>query len=167
MKFPYLLFLSFLLFNCSLFAQKKETYFHFYGDVRLEHEKGKKVTVSLYDGNELVSSFVTGWKGRFAVDVSSDKHYTLVFEKEGFVSKSVIIDTRDLPEKQIIQGGFAFDINLIKKEEGINYALMDFPITLISYHKRGRSLEYNKNYTLKMLIIQNEVIADGTLSPRY
>lgn len=154
-----LILLSILFTNIST-AGEGSSYFGFKGKVFLADDKGGKVTVSLYDGNKKISSYVTGASGKFIVDLFKDRHYTLQFSKEGYVTKRVIIDTGVNPKDALGVKEFKFDIGLIKEESDKDYSELDFPITIIEFEKSKREFVYNKKYTNYMLDVQDRVLRD-------
>lgn len=151
--------ITFLLVQSFLQAQDPQYLYGFYGRVAVDEEKGIGVTVNLYDGNTMISSYKTKKNAKFAIDAPENKHYTLEFVKEGFVTKRVIINTKLLPENRIEEKDFAFDVYMIQEKEGVDYSILDFPIALIEYRKSVRAFDYNKKYTRKMRDVQNEVVA--------
>ena len=169
MKLKYFLVILFTVLSTSSFAQDKsgeddETYYTFYGRIFLENAKGNGVTVKLYDDNTLISTYKTDKKAKFTIGAPSAKHYTVVFEKEGFVPKKVIINTKKVYQSKGNVEDFDFNVYLIKEEVDIDYSILDFPIALIEYKKSIKGFDYNKKYTRQMHKLQNKVIADGFAS---
>ena len=166
MKFKTFLLILFSVLTTASFAQDKSSeddgsLYVFYGRIFLENARGNGVTVRLYDDNSLISSYNTDKKGKFTLGAPSAKHYTLEFEKDGFVTKRVIINTRKVYLAKGRVEDFDFNVYLIKEEIDVDYSILDFPIALIEYKKSIKSFDYNKKYTRQMHKIQNQVIAEG------
>ncbi|MBL4708937.1 MAG: hypothetical protein JKY48_10920 [Flavobacteriales bacterium] len=163
MLYRFVLLIIFFLSAIQLNAQskKKEKQYDFYGRVFLENAKGENITVRLYDDNEVISEYNTDKNGKFAVGAPKLKHYTLEFEKAGFVTKRMIINTRKVLTSKNRVEDFDFNVYLIEELENVNYSILDFPIALIEYKKSIKGFDYNKKYTRQMHKIQNEVIANG------
>lgn len=166
MKFKVCVFVLLSFMSIVSFAQDKsgsddEMYYTFYGRIFLENAKGNGVVVRLYDNNTLISTYKTDKKGKFTIGAPSAKHYTLEFEKNGFVTKRVIINTKKVYLSKGNIDDFDFNVHLIKQEEDIDYSILDFPIALIEYNKSIKGFDYNKKYTRQMHKIQNKVVADG------
>lgn len=132
--------------------------FSFAGKVFLGSDNGESVTISLYDNNKKISSYQTSKNGKFVIDAERNKHYTIQFNKEGFITKRLIIDT--YVDEQYATGikTFKFDVELIKKEEGKNYAILDFPIAIIEFLYISKEFSYNQKYTEAMLEVQDDIL---------
>ena len=143
-------------------AQVGSSLFGFEGRVYLEGNKGKAVSITLYDNNKKISTYETTRSGKFILDIERNKHYTVVFEKEGFLAKSVIIKTYANPNEVVDVEVFKFDMNLDKKEFGVNYSQLDFPVTMIEFERLKGEFDYNKEYTENMIELQNEYIEKQT-----
>ena len=143
-------------------AQVGSSLFGFEGRVYLDGDKGKNVSITLYDNNKKVSSYETNRSGKFFLDIERNKHYTVVFKKEGFLAKRVIIKTHAKPNEVADVEAFKFDMNLEKKEFGVNYAQLDFPVTMIEFERLKGEFDYNKEYTENMIKIQEKYLEKQT-----
>jgi len=152
--------LVFIMFTFLSFAhaQVGSSLFGFEGRVYLEEDKGKKVNISLYENNIKVSSYHTNYTGKFVLDIERNKHYTVIYEKEGYLAKSIIIKTHAKPNEAANVEVFKFDVILDKKESGVNYSQFDFPVTMIEFKKLLGQFDYNKEYTANMLIFHNKLL---------
>ena len=130
----------------------------------LENAKGGEVTVNLYDDNTVISTFTTEKNARFAIDAPIAKHYTVELVKEGFVTKRVIINTKQVYKSKERVEDFDFNVHLIHEEQEVDYSILDFPMALIEYKKSIKGFEYNKKYTRQMHKPQNKLIAEGFAS---
>tara|TARA_R110002096_G_scaffold136909_7_gene289862 strand:+ start:44891 stop:45394 length:504 start_codon:yes stop_codon:yes gene_type:complete len=150
-------FLLSFLFG-SLIAQNGSSLLPFSGKIFTESKKDNKVTVKLYDGNKLVSSYETKANGKFIMDLERNKKYTVEFSQTAYVTKRISIDTKVNPKEVELLKEFKFDVDLIKEEEGINYSNLDFPIALIEFEKHSGQFDYNKAYTENMLKEQERIL---------
>lgn len=159
MKYLKTYFLLISIFFSFLAIGQGSSFFGFKGKVFLEDDKGCEVTISLYDGNKKISSYVTGSSGRFIVDLYKNRHYTLQFAKEDYVTKRILIDTKVLnPSDAIGVKEFKFDVSLIKEDSELDYSELDFPIAIIEFENSQREFVYNVNYTNRMLGIQDQIL---------
>jgi hypothetical protein len=142
----------------STFAGEGSSLFGFKGKVMLEDSNGKKVIVNLYDGNKKVSSYETGANGKFLLDISRNRHYTLEFVKIGYVTKRIIIDTKVNHRDAVGVKEFKFDIELFKMVPGYDYSDLDFPITILEFEKTKKEFVYNQKYTNQMLDMQDNIL---------
>lgn len=147
-----------VVFSLSVLAQKEESVFSFAGKVYLGTEKGEDVKISLFDNNKKISSYKTAKNAKFIIDVERNKHYTIQFEKKGYITKRLIIDTYVNERDAMGVKTFKFDVELFKEEKGKNYAILDFPIAIIEFNHISKEFSYNQKYTKSMLDVQDDVL---------
>lgn len=150
-------FLSILFLASLAMAQGEKRILRFGGNVYDNSEKAENVTVSLYDGNYLVSEDVTSRNGKFSIDLAKNKHYTVQFDKEGYMTKRIVIDTELGSDGKENVKTFKFDVGLIKRESGKDYSILDFPIAIIKYHAESNQFFYDSKYTEHMLKAQKDI----------
>ncbi len=147
-----------ILFLASLaMAQSDKRILKFGGNVYSNNEKSEDVTVSLYEGNYLVSENKTSRSGRFSIDLAKNKHYTVQFDKDGYMTKRVVINTEIGEDGRDNVKTFKFDVGLIKRESGKDYSILDFPIAIIKYHLESNQFFYDSKYTEHMLEAQKDI----------
>lgn len=147
-----------ILFLATLaMAQSDKRVLKFGGNVFFGNDKAEGVTVSIYDGNYLVSESKTSRNGKFAVDLAKNKHYTVQFDKDGFMTKRIVIDTEIGEDGKDNVKTFKFDVGLIKRESGKDYSILDFPIAIIKYHAESNQFYYDNKYTEHMLEAQKDI----------
>jgi hypothetical protein len=111
----------------------------------------------LYDGNYLVSESKTSWNGKFSIGLAKNKHYTVQFDKDGYMTKRIVIDTEIGEDDRENVKTFKFDVGLIKRESGKDYSILDFPIAIIKYHPESNQFFYDNKYTEHMLEAQKDI----------
>lgn len=122
-------------------------------------KKLDRVTIQVYNHNELISTFHSNPKGKFEFKVPKNAYITLAFKKDNFVTKRVLFDTRTNDEK-INENVRPFDLEIVLLEhmDGIDYSDLDFPITRIEYTKKMNDYYYAKKYTEQMLKTQENIL---------
>ncbi|MEZ4937359.1 MAG: hypothetical protein R2799_07170 [Crocinitomicaceae bacterium] len=121
-----LLFIFALVLSAGLFAQ--EGVIHFTGAVKdLDGNKklaGVKVTAT--SGGAVVKSVSTSGGGSFDFTLAIGKSYKVEFEKSGYVSKYILIDTKNVNPDDLIQGqsGFQFEITIFQTVEGVDFSFL-------------------------------------------
>lgn len=126
------------------------------------HPSSKKVndvTIKVYHHNEVIHTYQNDKKGKFNFEIPKDAYITLAFEKENYITKRVLFDTRttdDSYNKDIRP--FDLEIVLLQKMEGIDYSELDFPITKIVYVKEFGEYHYAQEYTQGMLKSQEDIL---------
>jgi hypothetical protein len=122
-------------------------------------KKLDKVAIKVYNKNSLIKTFYSNKKGKFELKIPKNAYITLVFEKNNFVTKRVLFDTRT-SNKKINENVRPFDLEIVLLEhmDGIDYSDLDFPITKIQYVNKMKDYYYAAKYTTNMLKIQEDIL---------
>jgi hypothetical protein len=111
-------------------------------------------TVKLYLDNKLITTQMLKVKKKFAVLLNKNSLYTIKVEKDGYIPKTVSINTT-IPDKVEITDlfRFHFETNLISNDLSIHFDDddIDFPVALVSYGKKCDCFEFNKQYTESLI----------------
>jgi hypothetical protein len=108
--------------------------------VNEDNAKMKDVTVSLYSGNEKISS--EKWSKKFDYNLELQKYYTLELQKEGYLAKRIAISTFEGDKGA---EPFMFVMELVEAKEGREGD--DFPSALIKYEKDEGSFNFDVKYS--------------------
>lgn len=135
----------FIISFCS-FSQA-DTLVGFDGDVYIGEVKAKNVTISLYERNDVISSYTTSKNGQFVLDLERNKYYIVEFSKEGYVTKRVLIDTRIESDSLNPKDEFNFDVFLIKSKPNVDYSVLDFPMAIIQFQYNKERFDFDPKYT--------------------
>lgn len=125
------------------------------GSVTNGDDKFPGVDVVLYKGNEVVSTVQTSRSGTFKLKVQIHALYTLVFRKEGTISKLAIIDTR-IPGYAV--GGpvklspLDLSVSLIGRDRYGSTSTddLDFPFAMVAYNRVTGKFQQDMDYTMSM-----------------
>ncbi|UTW62529.1 carboxypeptidase regulatory-like domain-containing protein [bacterium SCSIO 12741] len=103
--------------------------------VTLKNRPFSQVEVKLYHGKTLLRETTTGEDGFFTLILEFDSLYHIKFRKEGYVTKLVEVDTREVPgEDQNIGYDLGmFKLDMIPRESGTNYDLYREPLARFMY----------------------------------
>lgn len=120
------------------------------GRVKLTTGTFEGVTMKLSKNGMLVEQMEMPRNGRFDFELDYQSNYLFVFEKDGYVTKQVIVDTH-VPQKLvddpdfIPHDPFTFHVNLFKPEEDVS---MEFrqPVASIKYYPDLNDFNYDTNY---------------------
>jgi hypothetical protein len=123
----------------------------FVGKIFIDGRKAKDVIVKVFDDNDCFSEYKTKNNGKFVFTADCEKHYTLQFEREGYVAKRVIVKTYKTGDLDHFTKRYKFDITLNKETEDVDYSLHDFPIAIIQIDNNLRYFKFNKRYTKNRL----------------
>jgi len=150
MKLPLLLLTIFTL-TAFMAKGKEESSLLVKGIITEKGKKSYQAEVKAYEGNDLIWSTATKPDGTFEFIVPHGKYIALIVEKEGFMSKYVIFDTRSDRMPKNVEP-YECHIDLVKESdlEGIDVSRLDFPIAIVQYDKKSRSFNHNQSYTDNM-----------------
>lgn len=110
--------------------------------------------VVIYEGNEVVGQQMTNKSGNFGFALGLGKEYAVVFSKEGFQPKSILIDTRaKLPADMFAVAPLGMDLSLLlaDKYSGVDTDVLDFPYAIVKWDKRAMAFVQDQQYTSSMM----------------
>lgn len=149
-----------MVFFClALGLQAQDDYFIF-GSVK-DSDTFKKlsgVEVTVLKNNSEFDHLPIGSSGKFEVYLPLGYDYTIIFEKEGFVSKRVFLETSKIPVEDR-EGGFetVVEMTLFAYVEGFNTKILEKPIGKAGFDNIRNSMDWDLEYTDA---IQKEVAAE-------
>lgn len=125
------------------------------GTIKYEDELIRNCEVILYMNNSIESITKSNKQGKFHIKIHPDRYYTLEFNKEGFVSKRVVIKTKDM---HLVSHPLQFNVTL---NPSISYNSeiyhkhdLEFPFGLIQFNARKKCFEYLEEYTERMKYLE-------------
>lgn len=91
---------------------------------------------------------VTTNLNRFSLGLDLHASYVLSFEKDGFVAKKLLFDTR-LPSSSVAReyAAFEFAVSLFKQYDDVNIVVFDQPVGKIRYEPSMDDFDYDTDYT--------------------
>ncbi len=143
------LFTLTVLFFCSkpLFAQE-DGYLEVIGSVLQEGKGLEGADITIMKGNEKFDNVMTSTGGKFIVNLQFGFDYTLVFSKNGSVTKSVLVNTKipDAEKKQIFS--FKFKMDLFKTpENALQPKEADKPVAKLAFSDDYADFDYDPEYS--------------------
>lgn len=111
-------------------------------------------SIVIYDGNEVVGQQLTTKSGNFGFALGLGKEFAVVFSKEGFQAKSILIDTRaKLPADMYAVAPLGMDLSLLPadKYSGVDTDVLDFPYAMVKWDKRAMAFVQDQQYTSSMM----------------
>lgn len=146
MKFKNIITTLFMLISINYLSAQHFKSHEFSGRIFIEDKKAKEVTIKVYDGNKCFSTYITRPNAKFIFVAGIEDYYTIEFEKEGYVTKRVVVNTKNT-RKIKSTDPFKFDITLEKEEDGVNYSEHDFPAAIIEIDEKTEEFVFNEKYT--------------------
>lgn len=135
-------------------------YIELYGQV-IEHFSSdplKKVYVRVYSDGAQEFFKTTKGNGAFSFKIERDKVYTVEFVKKYLVTKTVQVDTRNMPDD--IDGvpffGLELEIDLFPYLNGLDYSVFKKPLGKAKYSKPLNNFSWDKKYALQQKMAYNK-----------
>jgi len=118
------------------------------------------VSIYIYEYNDIIATYNCNENGEFDFTIPTNSYITIEFNKEGFITKRILVDTdTDLYIKK--KKVFDFEVTLLKDENGIEIGDMDFPMAIIRYDGDKNNFTItNRSFTIAKL--KNEVSLEET-----
>jgi tetratricopeptide (TPR) repeat protein len=152
LKGIFLILMAFCLFNNQAIGQKVKV--KIYGEIKDENSKKRLagVTVSVTSGGSNITSQTTTSNGKFDVDLDYDKVYVFKFEKSGFVTKKLEVDTRNIPAAEQERGEFIrpIDMTLFENVPDVDFSVLNEPIGKFRYDFQFNDILHDEDYTKQM-----------------
>lgn len=149
MKFIRFVFCFSLLLQSFVTAAQKEDYYVF-GMVK-EVDTFKKIEdveiVIIRDG-QYYDKILVNKSGKYDVKLPLGHAYDILFNKNGYVSKKIQMNTQEIP-KEDRKGGFEsnVDMHLFLIREGFDTSILDAPIGIMHFNSSKNALEYDFAHT--------------------
>lgn len=85
---------------------------------------------------------------RFSLELDLDASYVLSFEKDGFVTKKLLFNTKvPAAARSSTFGAFDFVVSLFKQYDGVNIVVFNQPVGMIRYSAALGDFDYDTDYT--------------------
>ena len=142
-KFAFTLVL--LLLGCIAHAQLAIDGTVYEGSYRLDN-----ASVIVFENGSKVNTVSTGNNGKFDLELELDKEYELEFAKDGYVSKIIKVDTRNVPEEDRKGGAFSYPkwkVELFSKDLILNTDILKKPIGVVTYNPTYMQFANDTKYT--------------------
>ena len=111
-------------------------------------------SVIVYEGNEVVGEQKTDKSGRFGLGMGLNKEFAVVFQKEGFLPKRVLIDTRaKIPPDLTALPPVEMEMSMLRadKYDGADTDVLDFPFAIVSWNRSLLAFVQDQQYTVDMM----------------
>lgn len=119
----------------------------------------KFVKVYITKNNELADSTVS-INGKFKYDFETENVYKIEFTKSGYVSKHLVISTKNPSYKTKNNSSLKVEVSLFKYKDGLEVSFLKTkPIGIAQFEEHSGKLKWNVDYTRMMV----EKIIQATL----
>lgn len=131
------------------------------GNIVIGEASTEGAKIIIFKNSEKIDEQIISKKGRFEAKLALDADYRLSFEKEGYITKSVSVNT-EVPT-EIIETNPNFPpvkliINLLPKVENVDLTIFEQPIAILTYNYELDDFTFDKEYSdrIKDRVAQTE-----------
>lgn len=105
-------------------------------------------TIKIDTNSIAVGEFKADARGRFTFDLDIGGFYGITVNREGFVRKRFIVDTRTDKPAKVITGPFSAEVTLTLEAEFADMDITDlyYPYALVSYSKKDKAFIADPEY---------------------
>lgn len=110
--------------------------------------------VVVYEGNDIVGTQLTDKNGRFGLGLGLQKEFAIVFQKEGFLPKRVLVDTRakvPVELEHLVPVEMEMSMLLEAKYDGADTDVLDFPFAIVKWNRQLLAFVQDNQYTVGMM----------------
>ncbi len=123
------------------------------GYIVIDDDSSEGARITIHKNNEKLEEKNISKKGKFDLKFGWDADYKLSFEKPGYITKIVSINTDVPPE--IVETNPNFPpvkliINLLPQVEGVDLSIFEQPIAILSYNHELDDFIFDKEYSSKI-----------------
>lgn len=145
----YILLIFISLFTHSLFAQTLNVN----GNIVIENASAEGAKIIIAKNNQTIDEVTIPKKGRFDLKLALDGDYKLTFQKGGYITKIVNLNT-EIPV-EILESNSAFPpvkliINLLPHVDGVDLSIFEQPIAIMAYDAELDDFNFDKDYAMRM-----------------
>lgn len=132
-----------------LFAQSLQ----FNGIVTIENDSPEGARITIYKNNIKLTQQDISKKGRFDFKLALDADYKIAFEKNGYVTKNISVNT-EVPG-EIVESNPNFPpikltINLLPRVEQADLSIFEQPVAILAYNYELDDFTFDKEYADKI-----------------
>lgn len=120
------------------------------GNIVMENTSTEGARIIIYKNNIKLTEQDIPKKGRFDFKLALDSDYKISFEKDGYVTKNVSVNT-EVPS-EIIESSPNFPpvkliINLLPKVQNVDLSIFDQPVAILAYNHELDDFTFDKEYS--------------------
>jgi hypothetical protein len=107
-----------------------------------------QASVEVWSGDQLLNQWKSNKQGRFRIETPYKHHYTVVFKKDGYITKSIQVDASNLKNEELaFQVLVQADMILFQESEGLDFSfLQNKPVAKAIVGKRNHVTKWDDKY---------------------
>lgn len=150
-----------ILITCSASAQVDMVVV--FGTVK-DFSTAKKidaVTVTVFKNGGKLVEVPSNASGKYEVNLDYGAEYKLLLAKKGYVSKNIVIDTRNIPEEDRSGGhGMNIDFTLMADMPGVDFSVLLEPFGKAKFDPAAATISWDIEYTSRMRDAQARLLKE-------
>ncbi|HEY0979030.1 MAG TPA: hypothetical protein VGE21_16285 [Flavobacteriales bacterium] len=133
-----------------------------HGKVTASGGDTKNLSIKIYRENELIGQITTK-RGRFTLELDLESSYSILVEKEGYLSKLVTIDTHT-PDQEVSYPAYDCFLNLEPADKFTHSDpfYLDFPSAVVRWNQEMSGFYHSNHYLTdiqtKMAFLQAQAV---------
>ncbi|MBK7947138.1 MAG: hypothetical protein IPJ85_18350 [Flavobacteriales bacterium] len=109
------------------------------------------VTVTVFKNGGKLVEVPSNASGKYEVNLDYGAEYKLLLAKKGYVSKNIVIDTRNIPEEDRSGGhGMNIDFTLMADMPGVDFSVLLEPFGKAKFDPAAATISWDIEYTSRM-----------------
>ena len=119
------------------------------------------VTVTVFKNGAKLVEVPTNASGKYEVNLDYSAEYKVMCSKKGYVSKNIVIDTRNIPEEERQGGhGMNIDFTMLQELPGIDFSILQEAFGKAKYVGATGNFEWDMEYTNRMREAQVQLMKE-------
>lgn len=126
-----------------------DNYIELEGFIMKEADDGglNAVSIEVYRGTSLYLSTKSSYSGKNKIKLPLNDEYSIVFSKQGYVAKSISVNTLVPPNAKNVIYKVNYNLFLFEKIKDLHVSILSKPVAFISLNNFDR-FDYDYRYTL-------------------
>lgn len=119
-----------------------------------------QASVEIWSNDQLLNQWKSNKQGRFRIETPFRTSYTLVFKKDGYITKSIQVNAENLKNEELaFQVLVQADMILFQEFEGLDFSFLNnHPVAKATIGKRNHVTKWDDKYNASVQEqIQNEL----------
>lgn len=119
------------------------------------------VVISVFKNGAKLVEVPTNASGKYEVNLDYGSEYKVMCSKKGFVSKNIVIDTRNIPEEERQGGhGMNIDFTMLSEIPGVDFSILQEAFGKAKYVGATGNFEWDMEYTNRMRDAQARLLKE-------
>lgn len=124
-------------------------------------KKLEGVTITVFKNGAKLVEVPTNASGKYEVNLDYGAEYKVMCSRKGFVSKNIVIDSRNIPEEDRTGGhGMNIDFTMMAELPGVDYSVLLEPFGKAKFDPAAGTIQWDIEYTTRMRDAQARLLKE-------